>query len=81
LSLEYASNELQNNIYLIYQSIQTSKDVMKYERYGKYNPIIPNKYLIKYGSIEKIYSVFEIYTTKEKKLYHNDFDLLIINNN
>jgi hypothetical protein len=84
-SLECASKDLKNNIYLIYQSIASliykSIASSKYQLItnSKYDPIIPDNILKKYKTIEKIYSVFKIYTTKETiNIYNNDFDLFII---
>jgi hypothetical protein len=51
--------------------------ICKHKYYKKYIEAI-KEYFDKYKSIEKINSIFKIYTTKEKiKIYHNDFDLFI----
>ena len=78
-SFVYASDKLKNNYELIHLSIKISKEKNKIQKIIKYIPIIPKELSDKYKSIDKIYSIFEIYVNKGNnlKIYKNDFDLLI----
>jgi hypothetical protein len=80
-SLKYASENLKNDIEVLYYSIKNYREgkTTSYHDIIFCNDLIPIKHMQKYKSLEKIENIFYIYIQKEKlnfiDKFCGDFDL------